>query len=100
MIYSLLSYTIGFMFDKFVQAQANVMFMGGRAKPCLVGLGILSDFQFMMRLSGYELISSEEAPTISTHTNTPLKQGPQKWTQKNLNIPMNLKLAEAKANRH
>lgn len=100
MIYSLLSYTIGFMFDKFVQAQANVMFMGGRAKPCLVGLGILSDFQFMMRLSGYELISSEEAPTISTHTNTPLKQGPQKWTQKNLNIPMNLKLAEEKANRH
>lgn len=100
MIYSLLSYTIGFMFDKFVQAQANVMFMGGRAKPCLVGLGILSDFQFMMRLSGYELISSEEAPTISTHTNTPLKQGPQKWTQKNLNIPMNLKLAEAKANQH
>lgn len=100
MIYSLLSYTIGFMFDKFVQAQANVMFMGGRAKPCLVGLGILSDFQFMMRLSGYELISSEEAPTSSTHTNTPLKQGPQKWTQKNLNIPMNLKLAKAKANRH
>lgn len=70
MRYSLLSYTIGFMFDKFVQAQANVMFMGGRAKPCLVGLGILSDFQFLMRLSGYELISSEEAPTISTHTNT------------------------------
>lgn len=100
MRYSLLSYTIGFMFDKFVQAQANVMFMGGRAKPCLVGLGILSDFQFMMRLSGYELISSEEAPTIGTHTNTPLKQGPQKWTQKNLNIPMNLKLVEAKANRH
>lgn len=79
MRYSLLSYTIGFMFDKFVQAQANVMFMGGRAKPCLVGLGILSDFQFLMRLSGYELISSEEVPTISTHTH---------------------KLAGAKANRH
>ena len=76
MRYSLLSYTIGFTLDKFVKAQANAMFMEGRAKPCLVGLGILSDFQFMMRLSGYEVISSEEAPTINTH-NTPLKQGHQ-----------------------
>lgn len=80
MRYSLLSYTIGFMLDKFVQAQANVMFMEGRAKPCLVGLGILSDFQFMMRLSGYEVISSEEAPTINTHKHTIETGTPKQWT--------------------
>lgn len=54
----------------------------------------------MMRLSGYELISSEEAPTINTHKHTIEKGNPKQWTQKNLNIPMNLKLVEAKANWH